>query len=184
MQDGGARGMIIVVMGVTGCGKTTVGEKLAAALGIPFHDADNFHPPSNREKLTNDIPLGDVDRVPWLEAMAAQMPEWERAGGAVLACSALKRSYRQVLRSGSPNVAFVYIRGDRRAIARRLEQRARDGHMLIRDFSRILDGQFRDLEEPRDAVVVSNEDSPDEMVREALRLLERRSPPPPRQTGS
>lgn len=159
-------------MGVTGCGKTTLGEHLAAALHLPFHDADEYHPPANREKLRNNIPLGDEDRWPWLEILAAKLVDWEKTGGAVLACSALKEAYREVLCRQVPGAALVYIRGDRDVIASRLIQRAEAGHDLIRrDFHAILDGQYRDLEEPADAIVVSNEQTPEEMAAQVIEHL-------------
>ena len=163
--------MIIVVMGVTGCGKTTLGVELASRLGMAFYDADDYHPAANREKLQSDIPLTDDDRRPWLLEIAGEMPAWEQAGGAVLACSALKEKYRDLLRSGASDMTVVYIKGDADTIARRLEQRGLVGHELIRDYDKILAAQFRDLEEPDDAVVVSNLLSPSEMADEAMKQL-------------
>ncbi len=163
--------MIIVVMGVTGCGKSTLGEELASQLGVSFHDADDYHPAANRAKLQSNIPLDDDDRHPWLLSLAANMPGWEQSGGAVLACSALKKKYRDLLRTGSADMVFVYIRGDAATIAGRLKQRAVVGHDLIRDYDQILAGQFRDFEEPEDAVVVSNLLAPSEMADEAMRQL-------------
>src|SRR5688500_10102545 len=90
-RSGGS--LIIIVMGVTGSGKTTLGRALAERLNLPFYDADDFHPDANREKLRNNIPLDDHDRWPWLKVLAQKLIEWERTGGAVLACSALKKSY-------------------------------------------------------------------------------------------
>ncbi|MCX7018389.1 MAG: gluconokinase, GntK/IdnK-type [Candidatus Sumerlaeota bacterium] len=162
---------VLVVMGVTGCGKTTLGQALADAFGLPFHDADEFHTPDNRRKLLADIPLDDDDRRPWLETLAGKITGWERSGGAVLACSALKESYRRILRTGSTRAVFVYVQGEKDVIARRLEARAGAGHMLIRNYERILDGQFRDLEEPADAVMVSNLISPEAMAEAALQQL-------------
>src|ERR1700753_3733923 len=89
--------MFLIVMGVTGCGKSTVGKLLAERLGLPFHDADAYHPPENRAKMAANIPLGDADRWPWLELLGKLAGEWETQGGAVLACSALKQAYRDVL---------------------------------------------------------------------------------------
>ena len=163
--------MIIVVMGVTGCGKTTLGRELASRLGMAFYDADDFHPPANRAKLQSDIPLTDEDRRPWLMKIAAAMPAWEQAGGAVLACSALKKRYRDLLGTGASDMIFVFIQGDAGVIAHRLEQRGLVGHELIRDYGKILAAQFRDLEEPDDAVVVSNLLSPSEMADEAMKQL-------------
>ena len=164
--------MIVVVMGVTGCGKTTLGRELARRLNVHFHDADDYHPPANRAKLRANIPLGDDDRRPWLEDLARHMAAWDAAGGAVLACSALKEGYRVILRGGGAGtVVFVFVEGEAGTIAERLKARAAEGHELIRDYDRILAGQFRDLEEPTDAVRVSNLLPPDAMADEAMRGL-------------
>jgi carbohydrate kinase (thermoresistant glucokinase family) len=143
-------------MGVTGSGKTTLGRALAAELGLPFFDGDDFHPEANREKLRANIPLGDQDRWPWLELLATNMSTWGNAGGAVLACSALKEAYRRVLRSRTrPGaVRFVYIEGSPGQFAERLRERRTQGHELIRAYDAILAGQFRDLEPPREAITV------------------------------
>ncbi|MGI8906598.1 MAG: gluconokinase [Candidatus Sumerlaeaceae bacterium] len=147
--------MIIVVMGVTGSGKTTLGKAIADKLHLPFYDADDFHPEQNRAKLKANIALDDADRLPWLEILAENLAHWERSGGAVLACSALKEAYRDLLGSGTAGLLLVYIKGDKQQVAQRLTHRAVKGHELIQHFSEILDGQFRDLEEPQDAIVVS-----------------------------
>ncbi len=167
--------MILVVMGVTGCGKTTLAKALAARLAIPFHDADDHHPPANRAKLGRNEPLDDDDRAPWLALLAGQMAGWEAQGGAVLACSALKERYRDVLRGGNPEVVFVFLEGDAATIARRLEARARRGHLLVRDFDRILEGQFRDLEPPADAIRVPIAAATDEAVQLVAEELGRRT---------
>ena len=104
--------MIIVVMGVSGSGKTTVGSTLASALKIPFHDADNFHPQSNIVKMKQGIPLQDIDRESWLKTLTNNLAQWEADKGAVLACSALKEIYRTVLQSGVNNdVTWIYLYG-------------------------------------------------------------------------
>jgi carbohydrate kinase (thermoresistant glucokinase family) len=102
--------MIIVVIGVCSCGKTHIGRLLAESMGLSFYDADDFHPPENVEKMKAHVPLNDNDRLPWLKQIAEQMPKWESNGGAVLACSALKKSYRQILKRGG-EVRFVYLKG-------------------------------------------------------------------------
>src|ERR1700720_4097747 len=155
--------MIIVVMGVTGSGKTTIGNLLAARLAWLFADADAFHSAANKEKMHKGIPLTDADRLPWLAAMHDQITKWVASKqDAVLACSALKRSYRQQLWSG-PEAEFVYLKGSYELIAQRL--RARKGHFAD---EHILAGQFADLEEPTaaDAAVVDISKTPAEIVEE------------------
>lgn len=147
--------MIVIVMGVTGSGKTTVGSLLAQELRWQFADADTFHPPANVEKMRRGISLTDADRWPWLQAMSDAIRNWiAEHKNVVLACSALKRSYRDELQVG-PEVRFVYLKGSRDVVAQRLH--ARHGHFATET---ILDGQFADLEEPADAIVVPISDSP------------------------
>jgi len=155
--------MIVIVMGVTGAGKSTVGHLLAEQLGWPFADADDFHPPANVEKMRHGIPLTDVDRAPWLQRLRTQIATWIAAGkNVVLACSALKRTYRQAL-AAVPDVHFVYLKGSAALIAERL--RLRHGHFAGQQ---ILAGQFADLEEPEDepehAVTVNIASTPQEIV--------------------
>ena len=165
------RRLIIIVMGVTGSGKTTLGQALAERLGLPFYDADDFHPESNRTKLRSNIPLNDEDRYPWLQLLASQMTDWEAKGGAVLACSALKQHYRQHLSSSGSETVFVYLKGSKQDIAERLAQRANSGHTLIDHFDKVLDGQFRDLEEPLPALIIPIELELPDAVSLALQLL-------------
>ena len=158
--------MIIVVMGVTGSGKTTIGNLLAARLGWHFADADDFHSAANKEKMHKGIPLTDADRLPWLAAIHDQIAKWlALKQNAVLACSALKRSYRRQIWSG-PEVRFVYLKGSYELIAERL--RARKGHFAD---EHILAGQFADLEEPSDAITEDIGASPEEIVDEICRRL-------------
>jgi len=105
--------MVIILMGVSGCGKTTVGELLAKKLSLPFFDADDFHPVENVKKMQSGMPLNDDDRKPWLDELARQIKKWNRNDGAVLACSALKEKYRQILRGNSnrEDVQIVYLKG-------------------------------------------------------------------------
>src|SRR5271165_4947074 len=129
-------------MGVAGSGKTTVGELLARELGWQFADADDFHPPENKDKISRGIALTDADRAPWLAAMRSAIVQWNAAGeNVVLACSALKRSYRDELRVGP--VRFVYLKGDPALLLQRL--RARHGHFAD---EKILASQLATLEEP------------------------------------
>ena len=151
--------MILIVMGVTGAGKTTIGQLLAAQLQWEFADADDFHPAANVEKMSRGNPLSDADRQPWLDHLRDAITRWIAANrNVVLACSALKRSYRQKLDVG-PEVRFVYLKGSREEIAGRL--RARHGHFAGES---ILAGQFTDLEEPQHAVTVAVSGSPQQIV--------------------
>lgn len=143
----------IVVMGVSGCGKTTVAERLAALLGWPFDEGDAFHPPANIAKMSAGIPLDDADREPWLEILAGRIAAKEAAGtSSILSCSSLKRRYRDLLRSGAPRVRFLHLHGDKAVLATRLG--ARKDHFFPAD---LLDSQFAALEplgDDEDGVVV------------------------------
>jgi len=151
--------MIVIVMGVVGAGKTTVGRLLAEQLAWEFADADDFHPRSNVEKIRQGIALDDNDRRPWLESLRTAITHWIAEGhNVVLACSALKRTYRSELEVG-PEVRFVYLKGSADLIARRL--RAREGHFAG---EQILASQFADLEEPSGAVVAEINTAPPEIV--------------------
>jgi len=158
--------MFVLVMGVTGCGKSTSGKLLAARLGFSFHDADDYHSSENRAKMAADIPLDDADRWPWLAHLAELAVSWEATGGAVLACSALKQAYRDVLLKRAVSPRVVYLDLSRAEAERRLEQR-RGQHTIVRDFARVLDGQYRDLEPPAHALQVSAELSPERIVEQA-----------------
>jgi len=157
--------MIIVVMGVCSCGKTCIGRLLAKNMGVRFYDADDFHSSENVEKMKAQISLNDNDRLPWLMKMAEQMPKWESDGGAVLACSALKESYRQILKWGG-DVRFVYLKGPRELILERMKNRK--GHFMP---ATLLDSQLATIEEPVDAVVADIAKSPHEIVRYILEKL-------------
>lgn len=134
----------VVVMGVSGCGKTTLGEALARELGMPFVEGDAFHPPANVAKMAAGQPLDDSDRAGWLEALAGRLAVGrERGEPVVLACSALKRRYRDVLRSGDPDLRLVFLSGQRDLIAARM--RARSGHFMPPS---LLESQFLALEAP------------------------------------
>lgn len=158
--------MIIVVMGVTGAGKTTVGRLLARELEWDFVDADDFHPESNVEKMRAGIPLNEDDRRPWLERLRAEIARYEADGrDLVMACSALKKDYRMMLGVG-PGIKFVYLKGSVELIAERLRERR--GHFAGEG---ILAGQFADLEEPDGAVVADIGGSPEEIVKEVREKL-------------
>jgi gluconokinase len=151
--------MVVIVMGVTGAGKTTVGRLLAEQSGWEFADADDFHPTANVEKMRQGIPLNDEDRGPWLERLRQSITNWVADQcNVVLACSALKRSYRKELEVG-PEVRFVYLKGSANLIANRL--RSRHGHFAD---EQILAGQFADLEEPETAVKVEIASTPEQIV--------------------
>jgi len=145
--------MILVVMGVTGSGKTVVGSALAQALGWPFLDGDDFHPPANVAKMASGIPLVDADRWPWLDRLAQEAGAiLARGGSAVLACSALKQVYRDRLAACAKapgDVRFVYLKGDFDTIAARLAARK---HRYMP--ASLLASQYATLEEPADAIVV------------------------------
>ena len=135
---------VIVLMGVSGSGKSTVGNALASALGWEFRDADSFHPPANIEKMSRGIPLTDTDRGPWLAAIAAWIDDRLRTGSSgIVSCSALKRAYRQVLLEGRSGVGLVYLQGDFDLIAARMA--ARRDHFMP---PALLQSQFKTLEEP------------------------------------
>jgi gluconokinase len=158
--------MIVIVMGVVGAGKTTVGRLLAEQLGWEFADADDFHPPSNVEKIRRGIALNDEDRKPWLERLSAAITQWiAEHRNVLLACSALKRRYRQELAVG-PEVRFVYLKGSAELIAERL--RARQGHFAG---EQILASQLADLEEPQEAVAVEIASPPQHIVAEIRKKL-------------
>lgn len=167
-------------MGVSGSGKTTVGEKLAQSLGCEFQDADDFHPQDNIEKMRHGIPLNDVDRIPWLKSMQKAIQEWiVENRTVVLACSALKASYRQQLLSDSSNlqhissqeinskyIKLVYLKGSFNLIQERLQKR--QNHFMS---DKLLKSQFEDLEEPLDAIVVNISESTEEIVKNIIQNI-------------
>src|SRR6188768_1236411 len=177
--------VVVIVVGVSGCGKSTIGALLALRLRWGFEDADWFHPASNIDKMHAGIPLTDEDRWPWLDAVAAWIDQTRRSGGhGVIACSALKRRYREVLIGSRPDVRLVYLKGDETLIARRLA--TRHDHFMPRG---LLHSQFEALEEPgpdENPVVVSIEPQPREIVGRillALNLLDEAERTLPRSPG-
>jgi len=164
--------LVLILMGVAGSGKTTVGTLLAQKLAWRFADADDFHPPENKEKISRGAPLTDADRTPWLAAMHSAILQWNAAGeNAVLACSALKRSYRNELRAGP--VRFIFLKGNYAMLLERL--RLRHGHFAD---EKILASQLETLEEPGSddqdqAITIQIDDSPDEIVSAIIAELKR-----------
>ncbi len=153
--------MVILLMGVSGSGKTTIGQFLASQLGWQFADADDYHPAANIEKMQNGIPLTDSERAPWLEALRARIAGWiAEKKSVVLACSALKRAYRQSLLL-APEVQVVYLRATPQLLQERLRERV--GHFMKEG---MLESQLATLEEPESegAVVVDVASSPAEIV--------------------
>ena len=148
---------VIVVMGVSGTGKSTTGRALAEALGLPFLEGDDLHPESNVAKMAAGIPLTDADRAPWLDLIAAELDQ-----PLVVACSALKRTYRDRLRRAAPDLVLVYLHGDPELLLSRMSQR--DGHFMP---TALLDSQLATLEEPaadEDVIPVDVMLRPDEIV--------------------
>lgn len=160
-QGDAAEVRIVVVMGVAGAGKTTVGSRLAAELGWSFQEGDAFHPEENVRKMRAGGPLDDADRHPWLDRLRALIEGFlARGERAVLACSALRASYRRHLAQGLPGVRFVYLAGDPELLAARLARR--EGHFMK---AGMLASQLATLEEPRGALRVDAGDLPEAIVR-------------------
>ncbi|MGS2742930.1 gluconokinase [Halomonas sp. LS-001] len=153
----------IVVMGVSGCGKSLIGAQLASALGIAFYDADDFHSQNNVQKMAQGIPLNDEDRAGWLSDLAQLL---SREAAIVLACSALKHRYRERLRRDEPNVVFIYLEGDFATIRNRLA--GREGHYFKGDD--MLRSQFAQLEPPSedDAIIVQIAQSPETVLAQCI----------------
>jgi gluconokinase len=167
--------LVLVLMGVAGCGKSTVAALLADRLGWPFLEGDVLHPPENVEKLASGHPLTDADRAPWLALVA----DWvharlDSAESGIVTCSALKRAYRTAIRRGRRGVVFVYLAGDRKLIAARLA--VRQGHFMPPG---LLDSQFAELEEPgpdEPAIRVDVGDPPSVVARRVAERLGLRLP--------
>ncbi len=164
--------MVIVVMGVSGCGKTTIGQSLADAFGWDFQEGDALHPQANIEKMSAGIPLNDDDRWPWLDRIASWIrDEQAQHRQGVISCSALKRSYRDRLRQSDANVSFVYIQVSRGELERRMQRRH---HFMP---TSLLDSQLQTLEEPKpdeDALTVSGEAGIDAIIAEVGQWREQR----------
>ena len=161
---------VVVVMGVSGSGKTTVGRELAASLGWRFEEGDELHPPANVEKMRHAIPLTDEDRWPWLRAIAEIIDGWRLKGEhGVLTCSALKRAYRDIIIGERCDVVLVYLRGSKELIASRMA--ARRAHFMP---VALLDSQFATLEEPaadEHPIIVGIDQPPSDIARQIARLI-------------
>ena len=158
--------MIVVLMGVSGSGKTTIGTLLAARTATVFADADDFHPAANKAKMASGQPLNDEDRQPWLETLNGLLKGWFEAGkGGVLACSALRERYRETLQAGMPagTIHFVLLDGSAELLGERLAARH---HEFMN--AKLLASQFATLEPPADALRVVNDREPDQVVDEIL----------------
>ncbi|MDU8887063.1 gluconokinase [Yeosuana sp. MJ-SS3] len=154
---------MIIIMGVSGCGKTTIGKLLSKETQLPFFDADDFHPEENIKKMKTNESLTDEDRLPWLNNLASKIEEWENNGGAILACSALKESYRKLLSSKTENIFWVFLDGSFDLIKSRLEQR--HNHYMKSD---LLQSQFNTLEEPNYGLKINIAKSKEDIIKQIL----------------
>ena len=156
--------MVIIIMGISGSGKTTVGKLLASRLKVPFYDGDDFHPEANIQKMAAGRPLTDEDRWPWLEELGHKIREWNQEGGAVLGCSALKEAYRQKLATvPEGELKWVLLHGSRETIKRRMEQRQE--HFFD---ANLLDSQLEALEKPDYGIHVDITKNPEALVEDIL----------------
>lgn len=170
-QQSDEGGLLVVVMGVSGVGKTTVGELLADRLGVIFADADEFHPPANIAKMSDGVALVDDDRWPWLDAIGSWLAD-RSATGAVVTCSALKHAYRDAIRARAPTTRFLHLEGDPELVLERLTQRPH--HFMP---ASLLESQLTTLEPPDEherAVVESAAQPPDDIVDNFLHAMSER----------
>ena len=159
--------MAIVLMGVSGCGKTRIGEALTQTMGWPFYDGDDYHPKANIDKMSQGMPLNDDDRQPWLEELHKIIREHlDRGIDVIVSCSALKEKYRETLRGDLDNVRFVHLAGRAEVIYERLQHR--NGHFMKAE---MLQSQFADLEIPQDALSVSIDQPVNKVVAEIVEKL-------------
>ena len=152
--------MVIILIGVSGCGKTTIGIELSKRVGYSFWDGDDFHPEANIKKMSGGVPLTEADRTSWLNTLRRKIEQClDNSENLVLACSALSRQSRDILRGNNKDVRFVYLQGSKELIRQRLKDRK--GHFMRSD---MLDSQFDVLQEPDAAIVVCITQSPQEIV--------------------
>ena len=167
------RSSILVIMGVSGSGKTTIGQLLSADLICSFIDGDDFHSPVNIKKMSSGEALTDEDRWPWLEILTDKIQEYiQQEQSMVLACSALKKSYREILCVERELVQFIYLKGNYATIVRRMQ--SRENHFMTKS---LLQSQFATLEEPEDAIVVDISPSPSEILKSIRGLLHLKTRP-------
>lgn len=159
--------MNIVVMGVTSCGKSTIGKLLATRLSVPFIEGDEFHPEENIKKMSKGIPLNDDDRSPWLRTLSHELQMHEKKNGAVLACSALKESYRKILQEGlHEKIIWIYLEGTENMIRERMKERK--NHFMPET---LLQSQLTTMEKPSYAYCFSIEKKPEAIVNEIIHLI-------------
>lgn len=151
--------MIVQVIGVSGCGKSTIAQKLSEDLGIPYYDADDFHPQENIDKMSSGRPLNDDDRASWLEVLSTNLQQWEKEGGAILACSALKEKYRRTLARNLNHCHWVFLYGSYELILKRMNKR-KDHYMS----GELLRSQFEALEVPEYGIHIDIQKSPEEII--------------------
>lgn len=151
--------MVIQVIGVSGCGKSTIARNLSKSLEIPYYDADDYHPKENVEKMKAGQALNDQDRASWLATLSDHLQQWEKEGGAILACSALKEKYRKVLSKGLKECHWVFLSGDYDLIYHRISKR--EGHYMSES---LLKSQFEALEIPAYGIHIDINESPEEII--------------------
>ncbi len=154
----------ILVMGVSGCGKTTIAKRLSSYFDLPFLEGDDFHPAENIEKMSSGIALTDEDRIPWLERLNAACLQFPK--GAVLACSALKESYRMMLHQSISEMIVVFLEGDFDIIHQRIQERT--GHFMP---AHLLQSQFEALELPKEGIYISIDQSLEDMEQEIIQKI-------------
>ena len=162
--------MFYIIMGVSGTGKSTIGKLLSDRTGWAFYDADDFHPAANIVKMSQGVALTDLDRLPWLNKLHRLIGHTlQQNKHGILACSALKSNYRQILRNNYRDVVFIYLQGNYQAIQSRLQERA--GHFMSAD---LLQSQFDALEEPQNAIAIDVTLSPAEIVERIIEEIEQK----------